>query len=1009
MTTVANFTCNKDSRTAVSGGTNLGAGVGNGLPYGAYSGYTYRSFLGFSINMAGWTGINYAILHYRTSNQIYIAFGSDPTFDIARVTTAWSEGSSSSMSASNAIVYPGPTAAGVPVISDAPTAENTWGAADITQIMRDVLGGAAFTGLRLRGVNNDGSQATSATQTGEIYSRESGSAAYIEISYETNRPPDAPTIASTDVDGTTGLTGLQSPALKFTLTDPDGNNLAQYRWQIDDNSDFSSPIQDVTVPGTFANGSVQTVNPAALARGGTYYVRVQAADASVWGNWSTTFQFKVASLPTVTVSEPSAAGRLALITYSAGSGWVTPRMVVNWGFSCPDGGSQYSYRVEVANDASGSPGGYLNDSTTLVDSATRSRVIPQNLTEGAYYHVQVTATCSHGLSQTVTYRRVRTRWGVVTHQYDMGAAVGSLALTALDVTDQSNGGQGQVVVEYMTGSTTALPATWAANIGGAGLNRYLNYRTWLLIWGASPAVSPTLNELKVTYPSATATIIPDKWQFQDAANETGDISAYVYGTKSLKLSGKGTTHWASQQVAVAPNTNYMLSGRIQSQGNSGAYMDLATAHAGTSLIATPAKTASIGFEDPNSRVFPIDGTGKPQPWFSGNNTSVWVRCIVTGAVGATAWFDALKLEASTVVTPWSPGYVANAVILDAGGLQIDASNGGIFRLRGAAGGIRDLVELGNNGLRFGGDTELSSGAPNQLNTPGSLVPASGLYTPFAYAGSGNVLKINGTGTSGGQWFRIASGTLFAQYTNQVIRGLLLSRYSVVEVEAAIAADAGVTVQPTPVRVKCRTLVHSDGQVNAKVIVTGVNPITWQLWAQAPGAYSHWEWFPYAGVTESLPLPVIENPSTYGWVATGSLPAGTQYNSVAGIDGDFAVGGAFTGAGATLSGPLTVNNSANAQGIYESGVRLIQPAGLRILTGSVTTTHSNAQVSNQVGIAFSPVFSGVPFVACLCHNFNYFGGANGNAPTASGFTYATYRASGVATASITSTWIAIGPA
>ena len=95
----------------------------------------------------------------------------------------------------------------------------------------------------------------------------------------------------------------------------------------------------------------------------------------------------------------------------------------------------------------------------------------------------------------------------------------------------------------------------------------------------------------------------------------------------------------------------------------------------------------IEFEDPRSRM----ATGV---WNSGNNTQVTVRCINEGAVGTTAWFDAIKLEASTVVTPWSPGYVANAVVLDAGGLQIDGSQGGIFRLRANNGGARDLVELG---------------------------------------------------------------------------------------------------------------------------------------------------------------------------------------------------------------------------------------------------------------------------------------------------------------------------
>jgi len=90
-------------------------------------------------------------------------------------------------------------------------------------------------------------------------------------------------------------------------------------------------------------------------------------------------------------------------------------------------------------------------------------------------------------------------------------------------------------------------------------------------------------------------------------------------------------------------------------------------------------------------------------WNSGANTGIYVQVRSgTGSSGtAFAWFDAIKLEASTVVTPWTPGFVGTAVSLDAGGLQIDASDGGIFRLRGSTGGTNDRVDLGGNGLTIG--------------------------------------------------------------------------------------------------------------------------------------------------------------------------------------------------------------------------------------------------------------------------------------------------------------------
>jgi hypothetical protein len=719
----ATWTCNKDARIASS---NLGAGASNFNPFGAYSGYQYRTLLGFSGSMAGWVTITGATLHYRMSTQYYVAFGSSPTGLFQRITGAWSEGSSSGMSTSNAVTYPGPAVTDTNRVSNNfPTSEGAWATTDITAMMRDVLAGGVFNGIRIIGWNGS-AESGSASDVGEIYSREGGSAPYITFSYTTNTAPGAPTVASSGV--TSGLSGSQTPPLAFTLTDPDADVLTQYRWQIDNNSDFSSPAQDLTVSGSFASGSVQTVTPAALTRGTTYYVRAQAYDGQVWGAWSTTFSFKVASAPVVTITEPSATGRLAKLTYTPGAGWVSPRLVTNWTFSCPDGGTQKTYRVELLNDPGSST---VNDSGTVTDTAARTRTVPFDLTESSYYQVRITCVCSHGVTTVAGPYRVRARWGVVTHRFDMTVAVGSLSLGILDVTDETNGGSGHVYVEYNTTTTTAAPASYVGSIGAAGLNRYFWYRAWLLAWGASPAVSPTLNELKINYTTTVFTIVPDQWTRQDAANSFGDSSSFVYGTQSLKMLGKGSAHNVYQQVPVVPGTDYILSGRIAAQGAAAASLILATAGTGGGVVGTPLVNNTL-FTDPGSRV-------QTPVWNSGSATSIFIECRVSGPAGTAAWFDAIKLEASTVVTPWSPGYIAPAVVLDAGGLQIDGAAGGIFRLRGSGGGLRDLVELGVDGLKFGGDVNVFSPAAGLLQ-----VPSTSLRVGDQTTGTGVDVNLNGT-------------------------------------------------------------------------------------------------------------------------------------------------------------------------------------------------------------------------------------------------------------------------
>lgn len=89
------------------------------------------------------------------------------------------------------------------------------------------------------------------------------------------------------------------------------------------------------------------------------------------------------------------------------------------------------------------------------------------------------------------------------------------------------------------------------------------------------------------------------------------------------------------------------------------------------------------------------------------------------------WYaDGVQLESGEVVTAWSPGQIgAGAAALDAQGVQINALEGGILRLK-AGSGDRDLVELGDHGLLLGGDTDLSSPSAGMLALGG--VPLLGL-------------------------------------------------------------------------------------------------------------------------------------------------------------------------------------------------------------------------------------------------------------------------------------------
>ena len=91
---------------------------------------------------------------------------------------------------------------------------------------------------------------------------------YSGVNVGGNNPPDTPTNLgpSSFVNGE--YSADNTPTLTFTLSDPDASDTVQYRIQIDDTSDFASPIVDYTSVLAAQGGATFTVGQAAGS--GTY-------------------------------------------------------------------------------------------------------------------------------------------------------------------------------------------------------------------------------------------------------------------------------------------------------------------------------------------------------------------------------------------------------------------------------------------------------------------------------------------------------------------------------------------------------------------------------------------------------------------------------------------------------------------------------------------------------------------------------------------------------------------
>lgn len=176
---VRTYNATKDSRAArTSGGANYGSGTEQQLPVGSWSGWRNRAFIDFSaIPWGDVQQIVKAELTVRTSTQVNIGFGSSPKVICKRITGSWSEGSASSPSGGNALIYPGPAVTDSGSVSKSVTrSESTDVVIDVTAIVKawapTAIGGSAQT---QRGIAIFSAGEDSTTYTTEFLSRESAS------------------------------------------------------------------------------------------------------------------------------------------------------------------------------------------------------------------------------------------------------------------------------------------------------------------------------------------------------------------------------------------------------------------------------------------------------------------------------------------------------------------------------------------------------------------------------------------------------------------------------------------------------------------------------------------------------------------------------------------------------------------------------------------------------------------------------------------------------------------
>jgi hypothetical protein len=691
MAVYPNIGVEADAATRSDG---IAAGAGSHLPIGEYGGADYRSGMRFAApaGWGAWTAITKATLTFYISDFQHVAPKSSSIYCSRQsggalwTKAAGSQSCESGFSGGNTTQFGDlATISNDRVTFSSGTTANAAKSIDVTAHVRAYW---VMPATKIVFVFDN----ASAGHYTELWADEkSGKDAVLSIEYETAGPPNAPTLGS-PAAGTTTVD--DTPTLSWTHNDPQGDAQSSAEVRVWD----AAGTTQVGITRTVTGAGNSLAWPVALPRGTTYQWDVRTADAvSGFGPWSAKQAFTVKALPVVTIDP------VRYMVFASGA----PRLQVKWSSDQP----QTHYRVQKTAAPA-------FDSGWLAGTATSYTLAAVALTDNVLVNVTVSVRSDPFPLEGSSNRNFTPRYGLTTHKKTL-AGVPVNWQSPIIVSSVPVGATLQI--EYGSAATAgaATPTAWFTALSSLPkpYTQYLHWRAWFI---PSATAGPTLDSIDIPYNSTAA--LADKWSsVQDVPGLSAPFSVddgeYVYGTRSMRADVTGAGPWVcySYGIKVRAGRSYILTGLMKSEGNSGALFRLFDGV--NNVVTSDSLTATTDWFTPDRRDV---NRYKTPVWVADGDKTVWVVLRVGGAAGAQAWFDGIKLEESTVATPWSPAALG-ATVIDAGGVQVDGSKGGVLRYRGTSGGVRHVAEGGATGLVFGGDTEVDTPIGGMLR---STAPAA---------------------------------------------------------------------------------------------------------------------------------------------------------------------------------------------------------------------------------------------------------------------------------------------
>lgn len=306
---------------------------------------------------------------------------------------------------------------------------------------------------------------------------------------------------------------------------------------------------------------------------------------------------------------------------------------------------------------------------------------------------------------------IKVRWSQAIFEHNVGAGAAQMVFSPGALAGSSPSRAFLFRTASDAAANTPTVGAWKTSIGEAEGGPYLNILVRLAI-GRDTTTPTSLADMGFTYLGTAQQ--PDKWAYSGDDDTAWALSEAErrYGTKSLKWVRQSATMTSAEAISdvagdpyvvpVVKNTQYTFSIWVKGNLNQGTLYGFVRAEGGD--LASTASVALTG------NVWQRLTT----TFLTGEETRVAVGLHYdsngTGA-GDTLYVDAVQLEEGPVASSWNPGQTG-AVIVDVGGITIDASRGATLRMRGSDGGANDVVQLWEKGLLIGGSHEIYGDADN---------------------------------------------------------------------------------------------------------------------------------------------------------------------------------------------------------------------------------------------------------------------------------------------------------